>query len=72
MPANPPLTLSEPERRGFSRIRVGCAKYGWRGGYAVSLLRRRVREEIREALSTDCERHKTIGSSFPEACGARG
>ena len=75
MPANPPLTLAEAEQRGFFRIRLACPKCGGRGDYAVRRLRERFGAcrmiVIREALWADCERHKTIGSSFPEACGAR-
>jgi hypothetical protein len=76
VPVDPPLSLSEARRRGVARIRLGCAKCGRQGDYAVARLRYHFGDDakmiaIREALAADCPQLMTIESSFPETCGAQ-
>jgi hypothetical protein len=73
MAADPPLSLSEAQYRGLTRIRLVCVKCGWRGDYSVSRLRERFGRdatfaEVRETLSANCERRQTTNSN--DFCGA--
>jgi hypothetical protein len=71
--ADPPLSLSEAQSRGLTRIRLACAKCGRRGDYSVSRLRERFGHdasmiEVRETLSANCERKQTNNTN--DFCGA--
>jgi hypothetical protein len=72
MPADPPLSLSEAERRGFDRAR--STKCGRRGDYAIGRLRQHFGDDakmivIREALSARLRATQDDRVEFPR--GAR-
>jgi hypothetical protein len=73
VPAAPPLSLSEAQERGLTRIRLACVKCGRRGDCSVSRLRERFGRDVtmivvRETLSADCDRRGS--STTIDYCGA--
>jgi len=72
MPVDPPLSLSEAQSCGLTRIRLVCSKCDRRGDYSVSRLREHFGDvtmiQVRETLSADCNRRGS--SNTTDYCGA--
>jgi hypothetical protein len=71
MPADPPLSLSEAQERGLTRIGLACAKCGRRDSYAVARLIERHGDmtliELWERLTAE----KLKARNFEGWCAAR-